>query len=138
MPDRRLVTFNSEGEYFAVPLGEVLEVIAAGVMVDVPGTRWPLTDLMVYRNDQILPIFSLKGALGVEDSLEGRLIVVAQSDEYLIGFRVEKIGGVIPGYEDRDLENYEGEMKGQEGAILGTLIDSERKHTLLDLTHVIN
>jgi chemotaxis signal transduction protein len=138
MPDRRLITFNSEGEYFAVPLGEVLEVIAVGIMVDVPGTRWPLTDLMIYRNDQVLPVFSLKGALGIEDSLEGRLIVVAQADEYLMGFRVEKIGGIITGYGDGDLENYEGEMKGQEGAILGTLIDSERKYTLLDLAHVIN
>ncbi len=100
MNDRRLVAFLSGGQAFAVPIGEVVEVIDAVGVEGVPGGIAPLEGLMVHRQNQVLPIFSLPRARQSVTSDAGRLIMVVRTSAGHVGFRLERVLGVLPLPED--------------------------------------
>ena len=119
MTDSRLIFFHVGGHGFAVPLSEIREIVAVSAVTPVPGARAPLEGVTVYREEGVLPLFSLLGAMGNASITNGALIVVAELGGEFIGFRVEGVGGVIGMPEENGLETYKGELKGPPGAIKG-------------------
>ena len=95
--DNRLITFHLSGHDFAVPIAVVLEVTNAEKIDDLPGAMKPLEGLMIYRDNQALPIFSLIEALGQEHDNSGDLIMVVELDKQVLGFRVDRIGRIVDG-----------------------------------------
>jgi len=95
--DNRLITFHLSGHDYAVPIAVVLEVTNAEKIDDLPGAMKPLEGLMIYRDNQALPIFSLIEALGQEHDNSGDLIMVVELDKQILGFRVDRIGRIVDG-----------------------------------------
>ena len=98
MTDSRLIFFHVGGHGFAVPLSEIREIVAVSAVTPVPGARAPLEGVTVYREEGVLPLFSLLGAMGNASITNG---------------------GVIGMPEENGLETYKGELKGPPGAIKG-------------------
>ena len=95
--DNRFITFHLSGHDFAVPIAVVLEVTSAEKIDELPGSMKPLEGLMIYRDNQALPIFSLIEALGQEHDNSGDLIMVVELDKQILGFRVDRIGRIVDG-----------------------------------------
>lgn len=121
MTDKRLIAFSSEGDRYALPIGEVVEVISAGPVDPVHGGRGPLEGLMIYRETGIIPVFSLARILGRASGTEGKLVMIVQRDGEHLGFRVERILGVIPAPEDGNFEPAEAEPDETRLRVAGTL-----------------
>ena len=66
MADTRMITFALGRHRFAIPIEDIREVINIDSVVDVPGGRRPLEGILPYRDDAILPVFSLLDLLGLQ------------------------------------------------------------------------
>lgn len=113
--DNRFITFYLSGCYYAIPIAAVREVTSAQRIHVLPGARKPLEGLMIYRGVQVLPVFSLTEALDLESMDSGDLIVVVELKTQILGFRVQKIGRVVDGFDK--------EQDGLEGG--GTVVDPD-------------
>jgi chemotaxis signal transduction protein len=138
LAERRHITFNAGKHRFAVPIEKVREVINATSVLAVPGGRKPLEGVIAYREQTVLPVFSLLGLLGDKKDETSGLIVVVDPGESPVGFRVHSLGGIMitTGAED-EVAPYEGELKGPEGAITGILKKTGGGHILLEIDRVL-
>ena len=104
-----------------------------------PGGRKPLEGVIPYREQTVLPVFSLLGLLGDQGDETSGLIVVVDPGESPVGLRVRSMGGIMITTEDEDeVTPYEGELKGPEGAITGILKKSGGDHILLEIDLVFS
>ena len=134
--DNRLITFHLSGGDYAVPIAVVREVISAEKIDQLPGGRKPLEGLMIYRENQVLPVFSLTQALGLENESLGDLILVVKLNTQMLGFRVEKIGRVIGGSGSHHYEPLEEELALDPGTVQGTFIEEGLRVNVLKLEKV--
>jgi len=137
--DRRFITFNAGEHNFAVPIEEVREVVSSSSILPVPGGKKPLLGIIPYREEGVLPVFSLLEILGEPEIQAGTLIVIADHDEAPIGFTVQGLGGIITasGSEDQT-KSYEGELEGPDGAITGILEKAGEEYVLLEIGQVLS
>lgn len=78
-PDRKsLVTFEVADQLYALPLGEVREIIALPSVSAVPHAEALILGLVAYR-DSLLPLLSLRGLLGfpLQGSARNKIIVTS-------------------------------------------------------------
>ena len=138
MPERRLISFNVGGYRFAVPIEIVREVVNVTSVLPVPGGRRPLEGILPYRENMVLPLFSLLDLLGGRHDETGNLVMVAGSEDDLIGFRVHSMGGVIIRRDDDEIIPYEGELSAADGAISGVLKKTGGEIILLEIEHLFD
>jgi chemotaxis signal transduction protein len=131
-----MITVLNRGLDFAVPISEVREVISAGRIFPVPGAVRPFEGLMIYREDRVLPIFSLEGLLGLEGGVEGGLVLVGQSGDELFGVPIERIGELVQEVDEHSLRPYEGNLKGTAGIIKGTMEEGDRRYNVVSLEKI--
>ena len=138
MADRRYITFSAGKHRFAVPIEKVREVVSSASVLPVPGRRKPLEGIIPYRDQGVLPVFSLLEALGEPEAETSALIVVTGPEESPVGYRVRGLGGIImtTGAED-EIVTYQGDLDGPEGAITGTLRKTGGDHILLEIEKVL-
>jgi len=134
--DNRLITFHLSGYDFAVPIAVVLEVTNAEKIDELPGAMKPLEGLMIYRDNQALPIFSLIEALGQEHDNSGDLIMVVELDKQILGFRVDRIGRIVDGLGN-DQYDPEEEVQGiNPEAVRGVISEKGLRVVVLRLEKV--
>ena len=110
MVERRWITFTVGGYRFAVPIETVREVLNVASIVPVPGSRLPFEGILPYRENMVLPVFSLLDILGKRHDEDGSLVVVAGSVEDPIAFKVHSMGGVVVSSETDETGPYEGDL----------------------------
>lgn len=137
MNEKRHITFSAGKYRFAVPIEKVREVVSATSVLSVPGGRKPLEGIIPYREQTVLPVFSLLGLLGEQGDEISDLVVVAGSGESPVGFRVRNIGGIMITSGEDEIAPYEGELKGPDGAITGILKKSGGDHIILEIDQVL-
>lgn len=136
MADTRMITF-ALGQYrFAIPIEDIREVINIDSVVDVPGGRRPLEGILPYRDDAILPVFSLLDLLGHEHKEESNLVLVTGTRDAPIGFRVRHMGGVMVSGPEDEVVPYDGELGSSGKAVSGVLRKPGGEHILLDMKQV--
>ena len=139
MNDRRFITFNAGDHKFAVPIEDVREVVSPSAVFPVPGGRKPLLGIIPYREEGVLPVFSLLEILGEPEVQAGTLIVIADYDGAPIGFTVQGLGGIISASGSGDeMKPYDGDLESHDGAIMGTLEKTGEDHIVLEIGKVLS
>lgn len=136
MVEGRLITVLNKGVDFAVSIDQVREVIPAGDIFPVPGSTWPFVGLMIYRQENVLPVFSLEGLLGGAEAVSGNLLLVFQRQGAVCGFPVDRIGGLIRDLSDDQFQGYEGTLQGPSEAIRGVVEEGGRQFLVIDLDKI--
>lgn len=134
--DNRLITFHLSGHDFAVPIAVVLEVTSAEKIDELPGAMKPLEGLMIYRDNQALPIFSLIEALGQEHDNSGDLIMVVELDKQILGFRVDRIGRIVDGLGNDHYDSEEEVPDINPEAVRGVISEKGLRVVVLRLEKV--
>lgn len=139
MDERRHITFKV-GEYrFAIPIEKVLEILNTATLLLIPGSREPLQGIVQYRNNTVLPVFSLLGLLGGRGDETSGLVIVTGSEESPVGFRVSSMGGVLVADEAEDeVVPYKGDLKAPDGVITGIIKKSGGDHILLEIDRMFS
>ena len=138
MQERRLISFTVGNHRFAVPIEDVREVVNVSAAVPVPGGRRPLEGILPYRDNLVLPVFSLLDLLGIRHDESGNLVIVAGPQEDPIGFRVRSMGGVMISGEGDEIKPYEGDFISSGGAISGVLRKTGGELILLDIERLFH
>ena len=137
MSENRHITFSLGDHRFAVPIDRIREILNTSTLLPIPGGREPLEGIIPYRNQTVLPVFSLIGLLGVQRGETSDLVVVAGSEESPVGFRVSSMGGVmVTSDEEDEIIPYEGDLKAPEGVIAGVIKKSGGDHILIEIDRV--
>jgi chemotaxis signal transduction protein len=136
MTDTRMITFALGRHRFAIPIDDIREVINVDSVVSVPGGRRPLEGILPYREDSILPVFSLLDLLGHEHEEGSNLVVVTGTSDAPIGFRVRQMGGVMVSGPEDELVPYDGDLGSGGKAVAGVLRKPGGEHLLLDMKQV--
>ncbi len=85
--------FQNGNQYFAVPIGAVVEVIKSQSLSPTPVERENLNGLLNLRGD-VLPILNLP-QIEISNDYQPQYIVIAMIQEQRFGFQVEKVHQVI-------------------------------------------
>ncbi len=104
---RQFVTFQMEGETFAVPLTEVQEIIRPPDMVEVPMTSTSLAGLANLRGS-VLPILNLRQIFRMKAAVHDdstRVVVINNGKP--VGFVVDRMARVVTA-EPREIEDIAG------------------------------
>ena len=112
------------------------EVINVEEVVYGTGGRRPLEGILPYREDAILPVFSLLDLLGHEHEEGSNLVVVTGTSDAPIGFRVRQMGGVMVSGPEDEVVPYDGDLGGGGKAVTGVLKKPGGEHILLNMKHV--
>ncbi len=136
MVGTRMITFALGRHRFAIPIEDIREVINIESLVPVPGGRRPLEGILPYRDNAVLPVFSLLDLLGHEHDEENNLLVVAGTRDEPVGFRVRQMGGVMVTGPEDEVMPYEGDLGGGGKAVSGILKKPGGEHLLLDIKHL--
>ena len=120
MMERRLISFHVGGFRFAVPIENIREVLNIESVVPLPGSKRPLEGILPYRDNVVLPVFSLLDLLGKQHDETGSLVIVMGPEDDPVGFRVKNMGGVLISSEKDEIGVYEGELTSVR-AITGVL-----------------
>jgi len=134
--DNRLITFHLSGSDFAVPIAQVREVTSAEKINALPGARKPLEGLMIYREHQALPVFSLFDALGRENGRSGELVVVVELGGQILGFRVDGIGRVVDGLGNEEDDPEGADLDIPPESVQGVFSDRGSRVVVLRLEKV--
>ncbi|UCF30566.1 MAG: chemotaxis protein CheW [bacterium] len=137
MADTRLISFTSAGQDYAVPISAVREVLRVDRVESVPGSRPPLEGIVIYRENQILPVFSLPQVLGESTEVKGNFVVVVEIEGHTLGFRIERIGGVADYPSAEEIEEYTGTLNAVPGAIDGSWKSGRGTLLLLQLERAL-
>jgi purine-binding chemotaxis protein CheW len=99
---QRLVTFEVEGQEYALPLGILREVVTApDSLTFVPGSDDAVRGVMSYR-DRLLPLLSLRRLLGLPSAVLSReKILIVTVGDVLIGFVADRTLAVLSVDPDR-------------------------------------
>ena len=138
MPERRLISFTVGSHRFAVPIEAVREVVNVTSAVPVPGGRRPLEGILPYRDNMVLPVFSLLDLLGVRHDEPGNLVIVTGPEEDPVGFRVRNMGGVMISGDTDEVAPYDGELHLSGGGISGVLKKTGGELILLDIDQLFD
>ena len=138
MVERRLISFTVGSYRFAVPLEVVREVVNVSSVVPVPGGRRPLEGILPYRDNMVLPVFSLLDLLGLQHDEPGNLVIVAGHEDDPVGFRVRNMGGVMISGDNDEIGPYEGELSLSHGAISGVLKKTGGELILLEIDRLFD
>jgi chemotaxis signal transduction protein len=84
------VRLRAAGEDYALPVGEVLEVIPLGAVEAVPGAPAGALGVSALRG-QPLPVFDLAQLLGLQAGSAPAQVVVTQHQEGRIGWAVDSV-----------------------------------------------
>lgn len=133
MNERRLISFTVSSHRFAVPIDVVREVVNVTAAIPVPGGRRPLEGIFQYRENMVLPIFSLLDLLGAKHDESGNLVVVMGSEKDPVGFRVSSMGGVMVSSDNDEIAQYAGDLPLSSGAITGVLKKTGGELILVDV-----
>ncbi|MDF1534954.1 MAG: chemotaxis protein CheW [bacterium] len=136
MGDTRMITFALGRHRFAIPIEDIREVINIESVVPVPGGRRPLEGIIPYRDNAVLPVFSLLDLLGHEHEEKSNLVVVTGTRDTPVGFRVRQMGGVMASVAEDKIVAYDGALGGGGKAVSGVLIKPGGEHILLSMKHV--
>jgi chemotaxis signal transduction protein len=137
LDESRHIAFSVGEHRFAVSIDKVREILNVTTMMSIPGGREPLEGILPYRDETILPVFSLLGLLGGEGNEKSEHIIVTGSEESPVGFRVSSMGGILVTSQTEDeIAPYEGNLKAPEGVITGILKKSGGDHILLEIDQV--
>ncbi|MGD8353148.1 MAG: chemotaxis protein CheW, partial [Pseudomonadota bacterium] len=74
-----------------------------------------------YRDNMVLPVFSLLDLLGVRHDEPGNLVMVTGQEDDPVGFRVQNMGGVMTSGDNDEISPYEGEQLHSKNGITGVL-----------------
>ncbi|RDJ20850.1 chemotaxis protein [Bosea caraganae] len=94
--DRALLSFQVSGQYFALPLESVVEVLT--LPVDVTGLpRSEVTSVgMISLREELVPLISLAALLGLPGDANGRRhVVIVRFEEARVGLVVDTMRGVV-------------------------------------------
>ena len=138
MSERRLISFTVGDYRFAVPIEAVREVVNVDAIVPVPGGRLPLEGILPYRDNMVLPVFSLLDLLGGRHEEPGSLVVVTGSEQDPFGFRVRNMGGVMTSSEKDEISPFEGDLPLSGDAISGKLRKTGGELILLDTDRLLD
>jgi chemotaxis signal transduction protein len=116
------------GEDYALPIEEVLEVVAFGAMEPMPGAPAGTLGLTAVKG-QPLPVFDLAAVLGLQGDGGPGQIVVAEDRGRRIGFAVEQVLDVV--------ELPEARTEGASGRLRGSVLVDGRLVGVLDLAAVV-
>lgn len=133
MPERRLISFTVGGFRFAAPIEAVREVVNITSIVAVPGARRPLEGILPYRDNLVLPVFSLLDLLGARHDEPGNLVVVTGPKDDPVGFRVQGMGGVMVIGDKDEIVPYEGDLRSPGEEIKGVLKKTGGELILLEM-----
>jgi chemotaxis signal transduction protein len=138
LSEKRHITVSAGKHRFAVPIEKVREVVGETSLLSIPGSRKPLEGIVLYREQTVLPVFSLLDLLGEKGDENSDLILVTGPKESPVGFRVRSIGGImITAGGEEEIAAYEGQLKGPDGAITGVIKKSGGDHILLEIDQVL-
>ena len=138
MQERRLISFTVGKYRFAVPIEVVREVVSVASAVPVPGGKLPLEGILQYRDNMVLPVFSLLDLLGTRHDEPGNLVVVAGPEEDPVGFRVRNMGGVMISGDNDEVAPYKGELSLSKRAISGVLKKTGGELILLEIDRLFD
>ncbi len=90
------LTFDINGEYFAIDVINIKEIITMCAVTLVPEAPDYVKGIINLRGD-IVPVISVRARFGIEEIEydEATCIVVLDFDEYIIGLIVDKVEGVL-------------------------------------------
>lgn len=92
----QVLTFDLDGETFALEAGVVREVLDATVGTEVPGSP-AFVDAVINFRGRIIPLADLRVAFGLDrraDNIDSRVVVIEydlDGDPTLIGLRTDKV-----------------------------------------------
>jgi chemotaxis signal transduction protein len=87
------VRLRVAGEAYAVPIGEVLEVVTLGEVTAVPGARAELLGVLNLRG-HLLAVADLAPVLGLRRTARAARMLVAESGGQQAGLVVDEVSGV--------------------------------------------
>ena len=132
-PDRQLVVFSLHGEYYALPVASVREIVRYSAP-RVTGAASGLVQGMISLRGKVLPVVDLSGRLGRElEVARGTRIMVIELRRGALGLIVDSVEGVwrVPAVQIEPLpvpatEDGLGKEIAAVGERLIMLIDAER------------
>ncbi len=137
--DRRFITFSAGEHKFAVPIEDVREVVSSSGVFPVPGGKKPLLGIIPYREEGVLPVFSLLEILGEPETHGRPLIVIADFDGAPAGFTVQKLGGVITvSGSEEEMRPYEDGLEGYGSSITGVLEKAGEDYVVLEVGQLLS
>jgi purine-binding chemotaxis protein CheW len=91
------LTFTLGAEKYGLAILDVREIILMDVVTPVPNTK-DFVDGVMNLRDQIIPVFSLKRRLGMDDKSLGdteRNIVIVEISKITTGLKVDEVTGIV-------------------------------------------
>jgi purine-binding chemotaxis protein CheW len=133
-----LVVFRIEREEYAVPIGQVREVVRVGDITRVPHAPPHIRGVMNLRG-RILPIMELRTRLGVDavELTSRSRVVVVDVSKRMVGLLVDSVGQVTRVGESRVTVPPEEVRSAAGEAVTGVARVGERLLLLLDLERVL-
>lgn len=95
---RTFLTFTLGAEKYGLAIMDVREIILTDIVTPVPNTKGFVDGVMNLR-DQIIPVFSLKRRLGMDDGESSgdteRNIVIVEISKVITGLKVDDVTGIV-------------------------------------------
>jgi purine-binding chemotaxis protein CheW len=116
------VRISVGGEYYALPVEEVIEVDEIGDVTPVPGAAAGVLGVRNLRG-QILPVVELASVLGIPGERSTRHLVVAEQAGRRIGLAVDELQdvGSLPEASEKVDSRYLDAASVVDGALVGRL-----------------
>ncbi|NHC46761.1 chemotaxis protein CheW [Motilibacter aurantiacus] len=136
---RDYVTFEMQGEMYALEMERVQEIIRMPELVRVPLGPSALEGLANLRG-RVLPVVSLRSCCGLQgsDHTEATRVVVVESAGATLGFVVDRVAAVIS-VEDEQVESAEAVQSTLRSDLLAAVLKAGdgRMTTVLDVEHLV-
>ena len=113
MADARFLTFRSNQRLYALPAGQVVEVIRLPEVARVPQAPKGLLGLANLRGS-ILPIASLRGLLGAAEALEPATHAIVLEGAAAVALAVDAVDALVTVDDDR-IETRQAELTARPG-----------------------
>ena len=116
-------------ETYAVPVGNVVEIVSLGDLATIPGARPEVLGVRNLRG-QILPVIDLALLLGIPAAAPPKLLLVAEAGRVTAGFAIDEVSSV--GELPDHVEGAESEF------LLGTMFHDGELVGVIDVPRVFD
>ena len=122
------VRLTVASEAYAVPVSNVLAIVAPGDLTAVPGALPEILGVRRLRG-QIVPIIDLALVLGLNATVPQRQLLLAEADGVKAGFTIEEVSSV---------DELDGPLDGAESDfLLGVMVRDGEPFGIIDVARII-
>lgn len=137
--ENKFLTFKVGGQFFALPLLEVKEVIPKPEVISMPGTP-PQFEGMFNLRGQIIGVFNLQKKMTSQSDLKPsgkQIVIVIEKEDLCAGMIVDEVSKVIHTTSDQISEAPIAVSETASASICGVIQHEKELIQLLDLSSVL-